>query len=237
MVAVNLSNVPACAKARTLTPGATIDGPGRGGMLRALADGTWRPAGELARATGIGVDVARRGLDAMVETGLLARRGQGRHAYYGVAAGGARAAARLDAAPGIVIPLPTRDAGLRNARTCYGHLAGQLGVALYRSWSQRGWLREDRETLRLDRAAFAPLLGAGWPRPDVERLLTLSGRPCIDWSERRPHAGGALGKAIAQQMFAAGWLLRRPGGSRAVALTDRGCRGCVALGLAVPARG
>jgi hypothetical protein len=49
-------------------------------------------------------------------------------------------------------------------------------------------------------------------------------RPCVDWSERRPHLGGAVGAALAQRCFALGWIARIKD-SRAVAITAPGHAG------------
>lgn len=52
-------------------------------------------------------------------------------------------------------------------------------------------------------------------------------RPCVDWSERRPHLGGAIGAALAEQCFALGWI-ERIKDSRALAVTAAGRDGFVA---------
>ena len=49
-------------------------------------------------------------------------------------------------------------------------------------------------------------------------------RPCIDWTERRPHLGGSVGAALAQRCFDLDWL-KRMRESRALTLTPAGRRG------------
>ena len=48
-------------------------------------------------------------------------------------------------------------------------------------------------------------------------------RPCLDWSERRPHLGGAVGAAICSESLARGWVARMAE-TRAVAITPLGAR-------------
>jgi hypothetical protein len=114
----------------------------------------------------------------------------------------------------------TRDTGLRRARTCYGHLAGVAGVALLDDLLRRGWLAtEPGEKVRYGptSAGAAALEEAGI---ELERLR--GGRrafacDCLDWTERRPHLGGALGVALFDALESDGYVRRlRP--SRAVAV-------------------
>jgi hypothetical protein len=48
-------------------------------------------------------------------------------------------------------------------------------------------------------------------------------RPCLDWTERRPHLAGAVGAALATRCFDLGWLQRRRD-SRALVITSAGRR-------------
>ncbi|MBS9532698.1 hypothetical protein KIH27_03750 [Mycobacterium sp. M1] len=111
------------------------------------------------------------------------------------------------------------------ARTCYDHLAGALGVAVFDGLLRRGALVVDG-TCRLGPQAdpvFAELgvdLGALADRPASARPLL---RCCVDWTEHRPHLAGALGAAVLARAETAGWVRRRPG-SRAVDVTTAGQR-------------
>jgi hypothetical protein len=49
-------------------------------------------------------------------------------------------------------------------------------------------------------------------------------RPCLDWTERRPHLGGTVGAVLAQRCFDLKWLQRMPD-SRALFVTPAGRQG------------
>ncbi|MGH8182330.1 MAG: ArsR/SmtB family transcription factor, partial [Rhodanobacteraceae bacterium] len=150
--------------ARLARSGALLADPSRAAILLALMDGSMRPAGELARAAGIGAATASAHLQRLVDGGLLARNPRGRHRYFRLAndevAAWLEAVALPHASP--VAPVATADTALRLARTCYRHLAGQLGVALCEHWLQRGWLDARSEGLRLLPEAATALTEAGW---------------------------------------------------------------------------
>ena len=108
---------------------------------------------------------------------------------------------------------------LQAARTCYDHLAGRLGIAITDALSQDGSLTPEGaqrlEALGLDIRS----LRAG------SRVFV---RPCLDWTERRPHLAGALGAAIAARLFELGWV-ERSDATRAVRITDDGAEGLGAI--------
>jgi hypothetical protein len=131
-------------------------------------------------------------------------------------------------------PAWMRDEALRSARTCYDHLAGRLGVALAASLAARRHvlLDEDGGEVTEEGAQFfdeweLDLASAAGKR---RRFC----RPCVDWSERRAHLGGAVGAALAQRCFALGWI-ERVRNSRAVAITALGRDGFLAsFGVTIP---
>ncbi|HXW25834.1 MAG TPA: transcriptional regulator, partial [Xanthobacteraceae bacterium] len=121
-----------------------------------------------------------------------------------------------------------RDAALRNARTCYDHLAGHLGVALADALEEEGRveLSGDGGLVTDAGLAFFDRIGI-----DVNALTARRGgrparvvcRPCLDWSERRPHLAGGIGAALCAHSFAEDWI-RPIRGTRAVAVTPKGQR-------------
>lgn len=203
-------------------------------MLLALMDGTTRPAGELARAAGIGAATASVHLQRLVDGGLLMRYVQGRNRYFRLANDEVAAWLEAVAAPGMTqpIPAPTDDFALRRARTCYKHLAGRLGVALCQGWLKRGWLAASGEGLHLSPSATVALVDTGWRVNTTQGLLSLRGRTCLDWTERRMHVGGALGTALTDGMLDVGWL-RRARSGRALFPSAEGLRHLASLGVAV----
>jgi DNA-binding transcriptional ArsR family regulator len=192
--------------------GSLLAEPARTAMLLALADGTARPAGELAQLAGIGAATASAHLRRLLDGGLLALHVQGRHRYYRLA--DERVAAMLEsltlARTSVPCALPARgDAQLQRARCCYRHLAGTLGVAFCSALLQHGWLQTGTRGLQLMPQGVDALAASGLPLAGVSALY---GRSCLDWTERRMHLGGPLGVALTTAMFDAGWLRRLPQG-------------------------
>ncbi|GJD63391.1 ArsR/SmtB family transcription factor [Methylobacterium frigidaeris] len=223
--------VTVAAFARTA---ALVGDPARAGMLTVLMDGRALTAAELARAAGVTPQTASGHLAKLAEAGLLTVARQGRHRYHRLASpavarmleGVMAVASMPDAArpaatraPSIRSPGP-RDAALREARTCYDHLAGRLAVAMADSLVARGAveLGEDGGALTPAGEVFLRGLGVDLDAASGRRVFC---RPCLDWSERRPHIAGALGAALLATCLDRGWL-RRSEGSRAVAVTPGG---------------
>ena len=132
--------------------------PAREAMISALADGRALPAGELAGAAGVSPQSASGHLAKLVDGGVLKVWRQGRFRYFQLASG--EVADAMEALARIARPEPARavrrtQAGeaLAEARCCYSHLAGRLGVALAQALERRGVVRVDGER--------AVLTGAG----------------------------------------------------------------------------
>jgi DNA-binding transcriptional ArsR family regulator len=211
------------------TPASLIGDPTRASFLLALAAKDGLPLSELARLAGVSNSTASIQLGKLVDAGLLSVERHGRHRYFRLASADvARALAALASiGPAGPTPRPSPPAnGLRAARTCYDHLAGELGVSLLDA------LRRER-VVRV-RGSEAKLTRDG--RTRFERLgidLTPSRRPltrlCLDWSERRYHLAGALGAALTNRLFELHWIERASG--RSVRVTASGRRGLRSLGL------
>lgn len=196
--------------------------PARAAMLLALFDGRALPAGELAFAAGITAQTASTHLAKLVAGGLLACQTQGRHRYYRLAGEHvAQAIEFLSAiAPlsAIVLKPQSREAqGLRFARCCYNHLAGQLGVAVTQALEKRHYLRA------VDDKHYEVLpAGAAWLQTlGIDSSALKPARQCLDWTERTHHVAGPLGVQLLSAWCDAGWL-RRARDSRAVRVTPKG---------------
>lgn len=207
------------------TIGRALATPARSVFLNLLLDGTSRPAGELAQAAGVSASTASEHLAVLVEVGLVRCTPQGRRRFYRLADDSVAAA--LEALGVLADPTPvtgyrrSRQAEhLSEARFCYDHVAGRLGVALAGAWVEAGWLA-GRDVLALTAAGedgFRAL------RVDVDAAVAArrpTTRACPDWTERRPHLAGALGAAVGRRFLEAGWLVRHRSG-RGLTVTESG---------------
>ena len=121
-------------------------------------------------------------------------------------------------------PASKLDDAMRAARTCYDHFAGRLGVRLSDALCERGYiaLADDGGEVTDSGVVFFRNFGADLAAARSHRRIFC--RPCLDWTERRPHLGGSIGAALAQRCFDLGWIERMREG-RAVVITPRGRRG------------
>jgi DNA-binding transcriptional ArsR family regulator len=211
---------------------ALVGDPGRAAMLMALMDGRALTASELARAAGITPQTASGHLARLTTAGLLSRHCQGRHHYHRLASPAVahmlesimEATASDEAQrPRRAIVTGPRDKAMRAARTCYDHIAGQLGVQLADALGERGYVELSAEGGAVTETGmdFFRSFGLELAAGSAARLYC---RPCLDWSERRLHIGGTLGAKLAARCFALNWI-RRSGESRAVMVTPAGQRG------------
>lgn len=203
---------------------ALVADPARSVMLLALMDGRALTASELAQLAGITRQTASSHLARLVDGDVLSLEAQGRHRYFRLS--GPHVAAMLealmvfssDAAP----PLRTgpNDPALRKARICYDHLAGEMGVALYDRMQADDWL--DRDLAVTDRG-WDRLAGIGLAPAQLPRSNRPLCRACLDWSMRRPHLAGLVGKLVLDRLLALSWARRMPS-SRVVLFTPEGER-------------
>jgi DNA-binding transcriptional ArsR family regulator len=206
--------------------GALLGDPARMHMLTALMGGQALTAGELAREAGVTPQTASSHLGKLADGRLITPRKQGRCVYYALAneavaelmeqlGGLASAAGHRRTRPG------PRDLAMRRARVCYDHLAGELAVAMLDSLLRRQMIEDRAGSLSLSGGGAAFMRAFGVP---VE-ALSAGRRPlckaCLDWSERRSHLAGALGKALLERIYARGWARRIEGG-RVVAFSAPG---------------
>ena len=204
--------------------------PARARILWTLIDGTTRPAGELAYAANISAQSASAHLAKLVEGRLLAAQVQGRHRYFRIAsaevAGVIEGMASLGVAsrlrvPRPPLPSPSVPVQFLHARTCYGHLAGEMAVKGLEGMLQARWLTADGRDFAVTPLGEKKLTALGidpaaarWPR----RVFA---RACVDLTQRRAHLGGALGDALLQLYVARDWIQRHRR-SRIVSITPKG---------------
>jgi DNA-binding transcriptional ArsR family regulator len=210
-------------------PAALIGDPVRSAILSALLSGRAEPATVLAQMAGVSPQAASNHLARLVEGGLLKVQAQGRHRYYRLA--GEEVAHALEALACLAERPPVISPGmraLREARTCYSHLAGALGVAITDALLACGFLASgaDEHYFRVTPQGNAWFLAFGIP-PDKVALA----RRCLDCTERRWHLAGPLGVALLGRLKTLGWI-EQAHHSRAIMLTPVGREGLAgALGL------
>jgi DNA-binding transcriptional ArsR family regulator len=218
---------------------AAIGEPARARILYCLMDGHARTSTELAVVADVSPSTASVHLNRLRTERLVKVLVQGKHRFYSlegpnvasaleglsVLAGGAR--------DKFVPSTPNR---LRAARTCYDHMAGSVGVSLHDRFKALRWLAgskssDDAYDLTLDGTKAFEALGI-----DLEAARTLRRRfacACLDWSERRPHVGGALGAALLKVALKRKWVIQDLD-SRALGVTSLGRREMLArFGLKV----
>jgi DNA-binding transcriptional ArsR family regulator len=186
----------------------------RATFLRCLMDGRGHIASELARQAGVTAPTASAHLSRLLAAGLIVRERKGRHSFYKLA--GPKVASAVEALGAIAPLLPVGSLkqwqtaqALRFARTCYDHLAGTIGVALTEALLRKRALTRRRDSYRLTPSGESFLVELGVDVDRARRQRRQFARPCLDWSERRPHLGGALGAAIATRLIELACLERR----------------------------
>ena len=206
-----------------------VGDPGRANILAALLDGRALTASELAYTAGVTPATASGHPSKLVKGRLLVAARQGRHRYFrlaspevarmleGIMVVATEPAPRLRATPRI-------SPVLREARTCYDHLAGRLAVALADALVERGHVVLAEDGGEVTPAGVALFAGLGIDLGISAKRRRAFCKPCLDWSERRPHLAGAVGTALAARAFELGWV-ERIRDSRAVAVTPTGLRG------------
>ena len=209
---------------------AMIGDPTRARMLSALMGGQYLAAGELAAAAGVSAQTASTHIAKLLDAELVVLRVQGRHRY--VRLTDAETAHALEALS-LVAERGANAAKweqgaykpLKAARTCYSHLAGELGVALFEGLLARRTLVPHAGHFVLSEAGRDELQRLGIPvaAPASPSRVPRFAYACLDWSERRDHLAGGLAVALLEHALAQGWL-RRVGGSRALILTPIGTK-------------
>ncbi|MEO3430828.1 winged helix-turn-helix domain-containing protein [Pelagibius sp. CAU 1746] len=205
---------------------ALIGDPARANMLTALMSGKALTASELAAEAGVTQQTASAHLAKLDQGGLLRQRKQGRHKYFTLA--GAEVAAVLEALMGLAAGAGhlrsrtgPRDPELRKARVCYNHLAGDLGIRLYDSLVARGFLTLGGAGLDLSDAGCGFMQRFGLDLEGLAAQRSPLCRECLDWSERRSHLAGSLGRALLGRFEDLGWA-QRVGGTRIVRFSAKG---------------
>jgi len=211
---------------------AAIGEPARARMLYCLIDGRARTSTELAIVADVTPSTASVHLQRLKTQRLVKVFAQGKHRYYSLE--GASVAAALEALSVLAGGsrkhfVPNTPSRLRAARTCYDHMAGTMGVSLHDRFKMLGWL--SAATTSTGSEATYDLTPSGAKAfesvgIDVDATRALRRRfacACLDWSERRPHLGGALGAAVLKIALKNKWVVQDLD-SRVLGVTSLGRR-------------
>ncbi|MGK4115082.1 helix-turn-helix domain-containing protein [Lysinibacillus capsici] len=198
----------------------------RATILASMMDGRFHTASELAYMAAIKPQTASFHLAKLVEGKLIKVEKQGRHRYFQLA--GEDIAQFLESFLAISPPPEVRSLKqssqiklLQDARTCYDHLAGKLGVQLTESMLKAGYLTLEGKQFVLTDEGILFFTTFGIDLTALKRNRRSFSHACLDWSERRYHLAGALGCELLNQFFNLGWLLRVPS-IRAIKVTEKG---------------
>jgi DNA-binding transcriptional ArsR family regulator len=203
--------------------------PARATMLSALLDGRALTASELAYAARVTPQTASTHLARLTEAGLLAPVRDGRYRYFRLAS--PKVAQMLDGIMAVALenrpryrPLSRQAQELRDARVCYDHLADRLSLDLADFFTTHEYivLGDEAAEITADGTRFLTEFGIDLFAAGTKRRHFC--RSCLDWTERRPHIGGAVGAALADRCFDLGWTERMKH-SCAVIVTASGKRG------------
>lgn len=208
--------------------GSLIGDPARANMLTALMGGKALTATELAAAGGITLQTASTHLAKLEAGSLLSQRKQGRHRYFTLADDGvgkllesimgfAAGRGHLRHQPG------PKEPALRKARICYDHLAGDYGVRMLDSLVGSGAIDAIGDGLAVTAKGEDRFQCIGIDLHGLKSSRRPLCRSCLDWSERRAHLAGSLGKALLSNFFDKGWA-RRTAESRSVIFSPEGER-------------
>lgn len=212
--------------------GSLLGDESRIAMLTALLSGAEESASKLAWVAGVSPQAASSHLTKLVQGGILAVQARGRNRFYRLAN---PSIATLVEALTAVAPLPasirSRRVILREARSCYDHIAGRLGVAIY------DHLLENQVLIEHDGAVERTALTESWLkelgvapiRPDSRRAFA---RKCLDWTERRHHLAGSLGAEILRVFVENKWVRKSEEQPRLLTVTSSGIRALGAMGMA-----
>ncbi|MGI8879115.1 MAG: ArsR/SmtB family transcription factor [Jatrophihabitans sp.] len=200
----------------------------RAAFCLALMDGRAWTVGELGATAGVARSTASEQVDTLLRGGVVAEERSGRHRYVRLA--GPDVAALVESLAGrtpSTVPQSslrtvTKHAALARARTCYDHLAGSLGVSVTDGLIARGVIATHGGwSLTAKGLRWFADVGVDADALATSRRVTV--RPCLDWTERRDHLGGAAGAALCSRFVEAGWV-RRIGTDRAIQVTGDGER-------------
>lgn len=197
---------------------------GQRAILTILQDGRFYPVSDLAYMSGMTMQETRANVTELVEENIVETEDNGRHLYYGMdnTDEAEKVAESLKPYPGPEIkPLKQnlKKNAVSHARTCYSHIAGELGVKLTDAMIDQGFIVKDKKEF------YVTDKGENFFHDMQIDVQTLRGgnKKCLDWTERKYHIAGPLGKAMLKRFLELKWIERVPD-SRSLKITDLGIK-------------
>jgi DNA-binding transcriptional ArsR family regulator len=220
---VNVEQLDEVAVARIA---GAIGEPARARMLFCLMDGHARTSTELAIVADVATSTASAHLNRLKAEHLVRVITQGKHRFYSL--DGPKVASVLEGLSVLVDQprqkfTPNTPTRLRAARVCYDHIAGHLGVLLHDRFNHLKWLSPDNDSYDLTAEGVKAVASLGIDVEETRGLRRRFAYACLDWSERRPHIGGALGAALLKLAIKRKWVTQDLD-SRAIRVTNTGRR-------------
>ncbi|WP_166362738.1 ArsR/SmtB family transcription factor [Pseudomonas akapageensis] len=225
-----MEHIPCISQIATL-----LADPKRSAMIWALIDGTARAAEELASLAGLSPSSASAHLARLSAGGLLKREARGRQRFFRLAAPEVGVAVEALASVSVAsnapqcaidanLELQEATVSMRRARICRDHLSGELAADLYQRLIDARWIESLDNRIEVTVKGSLELATYGiytqaLARREKQTLCTC----CSDWSDRRPHLGGALGSSLLKLFIQSGWL-KLNDDSRAVQVTAAGLK-------------
>jgi DNA-binding transcriptional ArsR family regulator len=206
--------------------GSILGDPARASMMIALLDGRAWTARELAGLAGVSPQTASSHLAKLIDSRMVLVERRGRHHYHTIASADIARLMEQMHVVGVALPRSKatssgpRDAGMRELRSCYDHLAGRIAVEL----SERLIECDHEQGVRFKHDTESRLSRIGIDLSTLAQGRRTICRTCLDWSERKPHIAGSLGAAMLERLLELGWVKRQLSG-RALDLTATGKAG------------
>ncbi len=207
--------------------------PKRSAMIWALIDGSARASEELALLAGLTPSSASAHLARLAAGGLLKLEARGRKRFFKLATPQVGTAVEALAsvwagragvpADVVLATLPPTPPAMRKARLCHDHLGGQLAVELFQRLLDAGWVEQHDQRLEVTYLGVEQLARRGIYIQALASHQDQAACACCDWSNDRPHLGGALGASLLRLFLQSGWL-RMSDESRVLHITQLGLR-------------
>jgi DNA-binding transcriptional ArsR family regulator len=190
--------------------------PKRSAMLWALIDGVARPTDELANLAGLTPSSACAHLARLSASGLLKLEPRGRKRYFRLA--GPEIGAAVEALASVQVTTREKEAvgedsgiplSMRRARLCGDHLGGELAADLYQRLFDAGWLEGMEQHIEVTQEGRVQFARHGIFIESLarqQRKSFSSCRCCSEWTDHRPHLGGALGSSLLKLFMQSGWI-------------------------------